>query len=397
MSKKGLVSPRADDDTLIRMSRYQKHEILMTKTSPIASRTGRALPPGVVTGDDYLTLIEACKEGGYALPAVNVVGTDSVNAVLESAARNGSDVIVQCSNGGARFYAGEGLTDQYRARILGAAAMARHVHMLAKEYGICVILHTDHANRKLIPWVEGLLDLSEEEVKAGRPPLFSSHMLDLSAEPLEDNLVECERILPHMAKLGISLEIELGVTGGEEDGVGHDLEDHEDNAHLYTQPEDVLLAWKRLSPLGHVTVAASFGNVHGVYKPGNVQLRPEILLHSQEHVAAATGLGPKPLALVFHGGSGSEKDKITAAVSYGVFKMNIDTDVQFAFANGVGQYILDHPKAFLHQIDPETDTPYKKFYDPRKWLRIGQESIVSRLEEAFIDLGSKGRSIARKD
>jgi len=393
---KGLGTALSDSDKIDVTTRYQRHEIIMTPTSPNASRPSRALPPGVVTGDDYLALIEACKAGGYALPAINVVGTDSVNAVLEAAARNNSDVIVQCSNGGARFYAGEGLADQHKARVLGAAAMARHVHLLAREYGICVILHTDHADRKLIPWVEGLLDLSEAEVAAGRPPLFSSHMLDLSAEPLEDNLAECARLLPRMAKLGISLEIELGVTGGEEDGVGHDLEDHEDNAHLYTQPEDVLVAWNRLSPLGHVTVAASFGNVHGVYKPGNVQLRPEILLHSQEHVAEKTGLGPKPLALVFHGGSGSEKDKITAAVSYGVFKMNIDTDVQFAFANGIGQYVLDHPKAFLHQIDPETDAPYKKFYDPRKWLRVGEKSIVDRLEEAFADLGSKDRSIATK-
>ncbi|WP_367160797.1 class II fructose-bisphosphate aldolase [Kozakia baliensis] len=368
----------------------------MSEAKTVSSSKPHSLKPGVVTGDDYLTLLDACKAGGYALPAVNVVGTDSVNAVLESAARNNSDVIIQCSNGGARFYAGEGLADQHRARVLGAAAMARHVHLLAKEYGVCVILHTDHANRKLIPWVEGLLDLSEVEVKAGRPPLFSSHMLDLSSEPLEENLSECARLLPRMEKLGISLEIELGVTGGEEDGVGHDLEDHADNAHLYTQPEDVLQAWKLLSPLGHVTIAASFGNVHGVYKPGNVQLRPEILLHSQEHVAKAIGSGPKPLSLVFHGGSGSEKDKITAAVSYGVFKMNIDTDVQFAFANGVGEYVLQHPKAFQHQIDPETDAPYKKFYDPRKWLRIGEESIVSRLDEAFTDLGAKDQSIAAK-
>ncbi|GAN55745.1 class II fructose-bisphosphate aldolase [Tanticharoenia sakaeratensis] len=354
------------------------------------------LAPGVVTGADYLKLLEACKAGGYALPAVNVVGTDSVNAVLEAAAKNNADVVVQVSNGGARFYAGEGLPDQHRARVLGAAAMARHVHLLAKEYGICVILHTDHANRKLIPWIEGLLDLSEEEVKAGRPPLFSSHMIDLSAEPLDDNLAECAHLLPRMAKLGISLEIELGVTGGEEDGVGHDLDDSADNAHLYTQPEDVLKAWNLLSPLGHVTVAASFGNVHGVYKPGNVQLRPEILLHSQEAVQKALGTGPKPLSLVFHGGSGSEKDKITDAVSYGVFKMNIDTDIQFAFAEAVGGFVLSHPVAFQHQIDPETGAPYKKLYDPRKWLRIGEVGIVERLDEAFADLGAKGKSIAIK-
>lgn len=368
---------------------------MVSEVSPSNSHYPRTLKPGVVTDDDYRTLIEACKQGGYALPAVNVVGTNSVNAVLEAAATQRSDIIIQCSNGGARFFAGEGLADAEKARILGAASMARHVHNLAKEYGICVILHTDHANRKLIPWVEGLLDLSEQEVAAGRPPLFSSHMIDLSAEPLEDNLRECARLLPRMARLGISLELELGVTGGEEDGVGHDLEDHADNAHLYTQKEDVLKAWEMLSSLGHITIAASFGNVHGVYKPGNVQLRPEILLHSQQYVAEKKGLPEKPLSLVFHGGSGSEKDKIAAAVSYGVFKMNIDTDVQFAFAHGIGRFVFSHDKAFRHQIDPETGEPYKKFYDPRKWLREGEKSIIERLNESFNDLGSKGRSIAR--
>lgn len=367
---------------------------MVSDISPSTTHPSRTLKPGVVTGEDYRALIEACKAGGYALPAVNIVGTNSVNAVLEAAAANRSDIIIQCSNGGARFFAGEGLADAEKARILGAASMARHVHSLAKEYGICVILHTDHANRKLIPWVEGLLDVSEQEVAAGRPPLFSSHMIDLSAEPLEDNLRECARLLPRMARLGISLEFELGVTGGEEDGVGHDLEDHADNAHLYTQPEDVLKAWDMLSPLGHITIAASFGNVHGVYKPGNVQLRPEILLHSQQYVAKAKGLPDKPLSLVFHGGSGSEKDKIAAAVSYGVFKMNIDTDVQFAFAHGIGEFVFAHDKAFRYQIDPETDAPYKKFYDPRKWLREGEKAIIDRLNESFQDLGSKGRSIA---
>lgn len=368
----------------------------MSDSSPAMSMgASLSLPPGVVTGKDYLTLLDACKAGGYALPAVNVVGTNSVNAVLEAAAAAKSDVVIQCSNGGARFFAGEGMKDAARARVLGAASMARHVHLLAKEYGVCVILHTDHADRKLIPWVEGLLEMSEAEVAEGRPPLFSSHMIDLSAEPLETNIAECARLLPRMAKIGISLEIELGVTGGEEDGIGHDLDDGADNAHLYTQPEDVLEAWHKLSPLGHITVAASFGNVHGVYKPGNVELRPEILLHSQQCVAEAIGSGPKPLSLVFHGGSGSEKDKIADAVSYGVFKMNIDTDVQFAFAQSIGRYVTTHPKAFVHQIDPETEAPYKKFYDPRKWLRVGETGVVDRLKEAFHDLGSAGQTIAK--
>jgi fructose-bisphosphate aldolase, class II len=354
------------------------------------------IPPGVVSGASYTALIKACHEGGYALPAINVVGTDSVNAVLEAAARNGSDVVIQVSNGGARFYAGEGLPDAHRARVLGAASMARHVHLLAKEYGIAVILHTDHADRKLIPWLDDLITLSEDEFRATGKPLFTSHMLDLSAEPLEDNLATSAAMLKRLAPLGMGLEIELGVTGGEEDGVGHDLEDGADNAHLYTQPEDVLKAWNLLSPIGTVSIAASFGNVHGVYKPGNVQLRPEILKNSQEAVEQATQSGSKPLPLVFHGGSGSTIAEIDAAVSYGVFKMNLDTDIQFAFAQGVGSYVLEHPVAFQHQIDPSTDKPMKSFYDPRKWLRVGEKSIVSRLDEAFEILGSKGRSVARK-
>lgn len=352
--------------------------------------------PGVVSGASYTALIKACHEGGYALPAINVVGTDSVNAVLEAAARNGSDVVIQVSNGGARFYAGEGLPDAHRARVLGAASMARHVHLLAKEYGIAVILHTDHADRKLIPWLDDLITLSEDEFRTTGKPLFTSHMLDLSAEPLEDNLTTSAAMLKRLAPLGMGLEIELGVTGGEEDGVGHDLEDGADNAHLYTQPEDVLKAWNLLSPIGTVSIAASFGNVHGVYKPGNVQLRPEILKNSQEAVEQATQSGPKPLPLVFHGGSGSTLAEIDAAVSYGVFKMNLDTDIQFAFAQGVGHYVLEHPVAFQHQIDPSTDKPMKSLYDPRKWLRVGEKSIVSRLDEAFEILGSKGRSVARK-
>lgn len=352
--------------------------------------------PGVVSGASYTALIKACHEGGYALPAINVVGTDSVNAVLEAAARNGSDVIIQVSNGGARFYAGEGLPDAHRARVLGAASMARHVHLLAKEYGIAVILHTDHADRKLIPWLDDLITMSEDEFKATGKPLFTSHMLDLSTEPLEENLATSASMLKRLAPLGMGLEIELGVTGGEEDGIGHDLEDGADNAHLYTQPEDVLKAWELLSPIGTVSIAASFGNVHGVYKPGNVQLRPEILKNSQDAVQKATQSGPKPLPLVFHGGSGSTIAEIDAAVSYGVFKMNLDTDIQFAFAHGVGSYVLEHPVAFQHQIEPGTDKPMKSLYDPRKWLRVGEKSIVERLDEAFEILGSKGRSVARK-
>jgi fructose-bisphosphate aldolase class II len=357
-------------------------------------RGGELMKPGVVTGSDYGTLVDRCKQGGYALAAVNVVGTNSVNAVLEAAARARADVIIQLSNGGAQFFAGKGLSDDFQAKVLGAVSAAQHVHLLAEQYGICVALHTDHANRKLIPWVEGLIEKGEQHYERTGRPLFSSHMLDLSEESLDFNLNECARILERMAPLGMSLEIELGVTGGEEDGVGSDLEESADNSHLYTQPDDVAQAYEKLSSIGHFSVAASFGNVHGVYKPGNVKLRPEILKNSQALVQTKHGTGSYPLNLVFHGGSGSEKEKIHEAVSYGVFKMNIDTDTQFAFAHSIGDFVNQNPKAFAYQIDPEDGTPYKKLYDPRKWLRTGEEGIVARLDEAFEDLGSKGKSIA---
>jgi len=351
--------------------------------------------PGVVTGEAYQAMIEAAKQGGYALPAVNVVGTNSANAVLEAAAEAGSDVIIQLSNGGAQFFAGKGYPDAFQAKVLGAVSCARHVHLMAEAYGVCVALHTDHANRKLIPWVEALIGHSEDHYEKTGRPLFSSHMLDLSEETLEDNLDLSAKALERMARIDMSLEIELGVTGGEEDGVGHDVEEGADNSHLYTQPTEVLQAYERLSPIGHFSVAASFGNVHGVYKPGNVQLRPEILEASQSLVQQTHDTGPNPLHLVFHGGSGSDPEKITEAVSYGVFKMNIDTDTQWAVAKAVGAYVRDNPAAFLHQLDPETGAPYKKTYDPRKWLRKGEESMVVRLQQAFSDLGSTGRSVCR--
>ena len=353
------------------------------------------LRPGVVTGQAYQAVIEAAKAGGYALPAVNVVGTDSANAVLEAAAAAGSDVIIQLSNGGAQFFAGKGLPDSFQAKVLGAVSCAQHIHLLAQQYGVCVALHTDHANKGLIPWVEALVGYSEAHYERTGAPLFSSHMLDLSEEPLEENIALSAQMLERMAKIDMSLEIELGVTGGEEDGVGHELEEGADNSHLYTQPSEVLEAYERLAPLGHFSVAASFGNVHGVYKPGNVQLRPEILKNSQALVQQTHDTGPNPLHLVFHGGSGSEPEKIAEAVSYGVFKMNIDTDTQFAFAQRVGDYVLSNPRAFQHQIDPDDGKPYKKTYDPRKWLRVGEQGMVERLQQAFKDLGSTGKSVAR--
>lgn len=360
--------------------------------SPATARP--TLRPGVVTGAEYDTLVAAAKAGGYALPAVNVTSTNTVNAVLEAAAANRSDVVVQLSNGGAQFFAGQGLADAALAKVLGAVSAARHVHLLAEHYGVCVVLHTDHANKKLIPWVEGLLDQGERFFAETGRPLFSSHMLDLSEESLEWNVGECARVLERMAKLGMNLEIELGVTGGEEDGIGGEFDESADNAKLYTQPEDVLYAYDVLNPIGRFSVAASFGNVHGVYKPGNVKLRPEILKASQELVAGTHGLDANPLDLVFHGGSGSEKEKITEAVGYGVFKMNIDTDTQFAFSQPVGAFVDAHAKAFKYQIDPEDGTPYKSSYDPRKWLRAAEQGMVARLGEAFADLGATGRTLA---
>lgn len=352
------------------------------------------MKPGVIFGDDYATLVQSCKNGGYALPAVNVVGTHSINAVLEAAAKNKSDVIIQLSNGGAEFFAGKGMPDRESAKIMGAVSAAHHVHTLAAYYGICVVLHTDHAHRPLLPWISALIEQGKKYLAQTGKPLFTSHMLDLSEEPIGENLATCADYLKEMAPLGMSIEIELGVTGGEEDGVGGDV-DSFDNPSLYTQPEDVMQAYDLLNPLGHFTVAASFGNVHGVYKPGNVKLRPEILKASQDMLALERGVSAKELNFVFHGGSGSEKAKIAEAVSYGVFKMNIDTDTQFAFAEPVGAFVRDHMQAFKTQIDPETGEPYKKTYDPRAWLRRGEEGMVQRLTQAFTDLGSVGKSLAQ--
>ena len=354
-----------------------------------------SLKPGVVTGEDYKTLLKAAKDGGYALPAVNTVGTNSINAVMEAAAKNKADVIIQFSNSAGQFYAGKSLEDAFEAKVIGSVSAAHHIHLMAEKYGICVVLHTDHANKGLIPWVEALVGYSEVHYEKFGKPLYSSHMLDLSAEDIDFNLSECERLLKRMAPIGMSLEIELGVTGGEEDGVGSDDDIGADNPLLYTQPDDCLRAYQLLSPIGHFSLAASFGNVHGVYKPGNVKLRPEILKNSQELVQKTCSTGDKPLDLVFHGGSGSDKGKISEALSYGVFKMNIDTDTQFAFAKAVGAYVEENAKAFKYQIDPEDGTPYKKLYDPRKFLRAGEEGMIKRLDEAFTDLGSVGKSLAQ--
>jgi len=346
---------------------------------------------GVVTGEDLQKVFKVAKEEGFALPAVNVVSTSSVNAVLESAKKVNSPVIVQFSNGGGAYYAGKGLPSS-EAAVLGCISGAQHVHTVAKAYGIPVVLHTDHAARKLLPWIDALLDASEAHFKAHGVPLFSSHMIDLSEEPIEENIATCKTYLERMSKMGMTLEIELGVTGGEEDGVDNtDI----DNSLLYTQPVEVAYAYEELMKVSpNFTIAASFGNVHGVYKPGNVSLTPKILDNSQKYIEEKFGTEPKPVDFVFHGGSGSELEDIREAISYGAIKMNIDTDTQWAFWDGVRHYVNEHKDYLQGQIgNPEgEDKPNKSHYDPRKWLRAAEESMVARLEKAFEDLNCVGRN-----
>ena len=346
---------------------------------------------GVVTGDDLQKLFKIAKDEGFALPAVNVVSTPSVNAVLEAAKNVNSPVIVQFSNGGGAYYAGKGLPSD-EAAILGCISGAQHVHTVAKAYGIPVILHTDHAARKLLPWIDALLDASEAHYKVHGIPLFSSHMIDLSEEPIEENIATCKVYLERMSKIGMTLEIELGVTGGEEDGVDNT---EIDNALLYTQPEEVAYAFEELSKVSDkFTIAASFGNVHGVYKPGNVSLTPKILDNSQSYIEEKYNTAKKPVDFVFHGGSGSELSDIREAIGYGVIKMNIDTDTQWSFWDGVRTYVTKYNDYLQGQIgNPEgDDKPNKKYYDPRKWLRAAEESTIKRLERAFDDLNCLNRN-----
>lgn len=341
---------------------------------------------GVIYGDKVQELYKIAKENNFAIPAVNVVGTDSVNAVLEAAKIVNSPIIIQLSNGGAAFYAGKGIKEN--ADVIGAVSAALHVHNVAEAYGIPVILHTDHAAKKLLPWIDGMLDAGEDFYKKNGKPLFSSHMLDLSEEPIEENIEISKKYLERMSKIEMALEIELGVTGGEEDGVDNT---GIDNSKLYTQPEEVAYAYEELLKISpRFTIAAAFGNVHGVYKPGSVALSPIILKNSQDYIQKKFGTAEKPVSFVFHGGSGSAKDEITEAVSYGVVKMNIDTDTQWAFWNGIRKYYIANEAYLQGQIgNPEgADKPNKKKYDPRKWLREGELSMVDRLKIAFEDLNS---------
>jgi len=345
--------------------------------------------PGVVTGDDVQKIFAIAKENNFALPAVNMVNTDSINGTLEAAAKAKSPVIIQFSNGGAAFFAGKGIgLEGQGAAIMGAIAGAKYVHVMAESYGVPVIVHTDHAAKKLLPWIDGLLDAGEEFFAQTGKPLFSSHMLDLSEESLEENIDTCAKYLARMAKMDMTIEIELGCTGGEEDGVDNsDM----DASELYTSPEDVAYAYEKLSAVSpRFTIAASFGNVHGVYKPGNVVLTPTILRDSQAYVSEKFGLPANSLNFVFHGGSGSSEAEIQESIGYGVIKMNIDTDTQWASWNGIKNY-YEGKKEFLQgQIGNPTgdDAPNKKHYDPRVWLRAGQVSLVERLLQAHKDLNS---------
>ena len=349
--------------------------------------------PGVIFGDDVQKVYDYAKKEGFAIPAVNVVGTDSINAILESAAKVNSPVIIQFSNGGASYYAGKGLSNENeKAAVIGAVSGAIHTHMMAEAYGVAVILHTDHAAKKLLPWIDALLEAGEAYYENQGKPLYSSHMLDLSEESLLENISTCKAYFKRMAKIGMSIEIELGCTGGEEDGVDNT---EMDNSLLYTQPEDVAYAYEELMQVSpHFTIAASFGNVHGVYKPGNVSLTPKILDNSQKYIEEKFSTGPKPVNFVFHGGSGSAPSEIQEAIGYGVIKMNIDTDTQWATWVGIKDY-HEKNKAYMQgQIgNPDgEDKPNKKYYDPRKWLRAGQETLVSRVEEAYKDLNGLDRN-----
>lgn len=349
--------------------------------------------PGVLHGDEVTELLNYANENDFALPAANVVGTNSVNSVLQAARDVESPVIVQFSNGGASFYAGKGLSNEgQNAAIVGAISGALHVEQVAKHYGVTVILHTDHCAKNLLPWIDGLMDANEHHYEKNGHSLYSSHMIDLSEEPIEENIEICKKYLQRMDPLGMTLEIELGVTGGEEDGVDNS---DVDSSKLYTQPEEVDFAYEKLMEVNNkFTVAAAFGNVHGVYKPGNVELRPIILKNTQEFIQSKHGTAHNPINFVFHGGSGSSREDIRAAIEYGAIKMNIDTDLQWATWDGIHDYYKKHKDYLQAQIgNPDgDDVPNKKYYDPRKWLRHAEVSLVKRLVQAFEDLNCIGKN-----
>ncbi len=344
---------------------------------------------GVATGDQVQAIFALAKEKGFALPAVNVTSSSTVNAVIEAAAKLNAPAILQFSNGGSQYFAGKGLSNvNEKAAILGGISGAKHIHEVAEAYGATVILHTDHCAKNLLPWIDGLLHAGEEFFAQTGKPLYSSHMIDLSEEPIHENIELCKKYLARMSKMGMTLEIELGITGGEEDGVDNS---GVDSSKLYTQPEEVAYAYEELMKVSpRFTIAAAFGNVHGVYKPGNVLLRPIILKNSQDYIQSKFHTGVNPVDFVFHGGSGSTVAEIREAIGYGVVKMNIDTDLQFAFTEGVRDYVVKNVAYLKTQIgNPEgDDKPNKKYYDPRKWMRDGELTFIKRLEQSFSDLNN---------
>ena len=347
------------------------------------------IKPGVATGDQVQEIFKLAKQKKFALPAVNVIGSSSINGVLETAKKLNAPVIIQFSNGGGSFNAGKGLSnDDQKAAIAGSIAGAHHVHEMAKAYGVPVILHTDHCAKKLLPWIDALMEANEKCFAEKGHSLFSSHMIDLSEEPIEENIEICKEYLKRMSKIGMTLEIELGITGGEEDGVDNS---GVDESKLYTQPEEVAYAYEQLIQISDkFTVAAAFGNVHGVYKPGNVKLTPKILKNSQEFISSKYNLPHNTIDFVFHGGSGSTVEEIREAIGYGVIKMNIDTDMQYAFMTGIRDYFSENEGYLKAQIgNPDgDDIPNKKYYDPRKWIREGENTFVKRLVKAFEDLNN---------
>ncbi len=356
-------------------------------------KSSKQFTPGVLFGEEAQQLLNYAKENEFALPAVNVINTSTINAVLETAREVNSPVIIQFSNGGAQFYAGKGIDNsQQQASIIGGVSGAHHVHLMAEQYGVPVILHTDHAAKKLLPWIDGLLEAGQKYYEQHNKPLFSSHMLDLSEEEIEENISTCSTYLQKFKALQMFIEIELGVTGGEEDGVDNT---GIDNSKLYTQPEEVAYSYEQLKKCGgDFTIAAAFGNVHGVYKSGSVSLQPKILKNSQEHIQKEFNLGPKPVNFVFHGGSGSSVEEIREAISYGAIKMNIDTDMQWAFWEGIKNYYVKNESYLQGQIgnNEGPDKPNKKYYDPRVWLREGEKQFVNRLKQAFSDLNALDRN-----
>lgn len=375
----------------------QKSRVIRNATETMEkafTKMPASVKPGVVTGKALVDLLNYAKENEFAIPGVNIVGTSSINACMEAAAKAGGPIMVTFSRGGGQFIAGKTAdnTDD-AACIAGAVAGALHVRTVAKLYNVPVILHTDHCQKSWLPWFEGMLEANEEYFAKNGEPLFSSHMLDLSEEPLEENIAICKKYLERMAKVDLLLEMELGITGGEEDGVDNS---DVDSSRLYTQPSEVWQVYETLSsvPNGNFTVAAAFGNVHGVYAPGNVSLKPEILHNTQKYIKEKLACeNTKPVSFVFHGGSGSSEEDIQYAIKAGVIKMNIDTDTQWAFWDGVNEYQKKNKDYLQGQIgNPEgAEKPNKKYYDPRMALRAGEVSMADRLVKAMQDLNCVDR------